>query len=514
MAEPKPIIQNTFHLAVAAVLRKLVVLVYFVIVARYAGLNVTGLFYLVICYGALFSAVVDLGLTNIFIRDASREPDRLEELLSRTLSLKVVLAVVAMASIAALLQALEYPTITNRLIYIVVVTVVLESFATTFFGCYRVHRDMRPEAVGMVVGGATTLMLGAAAVGLELSPYFLILAITLDTLVNFVMGWFVVTRWLKVRIRLALLASVSWDRITVGIPFALSALFVQVYAFDAVVLQRFMGETFVALYSVTARPVGAVQFVPLMLAVTLFPTFSRLYRLNRSALGLTLLQSHYLLLMASVPIVVLAVAGAEDIISLIFGPQYSSSVGPFRVMALSLVPIFLIAPTLALLNACNAQVTAALNVAAALVAHVTLSVWLIPQHGVIGAAIASTLSASGLAALCWYTAHRLVGTPLRSHVGQVIKVGLAAVAMSGLLAVSRETLPFMAMVVPSVLVYLTSIFLVEGVDRRGFRLSTARSRVQTLVDMLFQSPADLDTAVEGRPSSQTADHDPSEASRE
>lgn len=490
MAVPKPILLNTLHLTIAAVLRKAIILVYFVIVARYAGLNVTGLFYLVICYGALFSAVVDLGLTNTFIRDASREPARLEELLSRTLSLKLTLAVVGMLSIAALLQILDYPPITNRLIAIVVVTVVLESFGTTFFACYRVHRDMRPEAAGMVLGGLATLALGAMSVALGLSPYFLIIAIALDSLVNFAMGWFLVSRRLKVTIRISLRPHLSWHTIAVGLPFALSALFIQVYAFDAVVLQRFMGETFVALYSVAARPVASLRFVPMMLAVALFPTFSHLYRQDRTTLRLTLLQSQYVMLLASVPLVVWAVCGGDTIITMIFGAQYSSSIDPFRVMALSLIPVFVTAPALAVLNACNAQVIAALNVGAAIVVHAALSVWLIPTLGVNGAAIASTVSASVLAASCWYSGHRVARVALRSLVPQVLKVSVAAAAMAGLLVVGDRFLPFAALIVPSGALYIALVYLVEGFDGFHFSPARARRRLLALGTVFLRNPPD------------------------
>ncbi len=269
----RSIFGNTIYLTLAAGLRKLITLAYFVIVARYAGVDITGLFYLVICYGSLFHVVIDLGLTRLFIRNVSRKPDRLDQQLSQVLSIKLLLTALGVFGTIGLLHWLQYPLITSRLIYIVVVTMVHQSFSDTFYACFRALHDMRYEAAGMVVGNLVTLSLGGVAVFLGLSPYFLVIALALDGMVNFFVGLYLVRRKLKLALTFTFLPALFVRNLSTATPFALSALFARVYAFDGVVLQKFMGEPLVALSGVAARRVLCLQFVPALLGVVLFPFF-------------------------------------------------------------------------------------------------------------------------------------------------------------------------------------------------------------------------------------------------
>ena len=475
----RPIFGNTISL------RKLITLAYFVVVARYAGVNITGLFYLVICYGSLFHVVIDLGLTRLFIRNASRKPDRLDQRLSEVLSIKLLLAALGVVGTIGLLHWLQYPLITNRLIYIVVVTMVLQSFADTFYACFRALHNMRYEAAGMVAGKLVMLSLGGVAVLLGLSPYFLILALALDAMVNFLIGLYLVRRRLKLALTFTFLPTLFARNVSTAGPFALSALFAQVYAFDGVVLQKFMGEPFVALYGVAARPVSSLHFVPAMLGVVLFPLFSSAYQSDRQNLSATFINSQHAMLVIVAPLVAWGVAGSPTIIQLLFGSDYSSSATPLQIMTLSLPAIFLTYPLLALLNGCNRQQTAVRHLAFALTSHVMLSVWLIPRFGVVGAAIASTLSTMVLTASCSYSASRLLTSYSRGFGNRVLRVSVATVPMLVVLLLAHGRTNFAIAMLLSGGVYAAGLYLEEGIHDRRFRAAVANQRISDLARTLF-----------------------------
>ena len=487
MAQVRRIFGNTLYLTVSSALRKVITLVYYVIVARYAGLNVTGLFYLAIAYGSIFYVVIDLGLTNLFIRNVSREPGRLNQLLSELLSTKLVLASVGTLGTVVLLQWLRYPAITNHLIYIVVVTMVLQSFSAAFYACFRALQDLRFEAGGMVAGKLGMLTLGGGAVFLGLSPYFLIGAIALDSVANFLIGLYIVKRRLKPELRFSFLAKLPPETMSVAGPFMLSALFAEIYSFDTVVLQKFMGESVVAVYSVAARPISSLRFVPAMLAAVLFPTFSSLYKNSRLNLDSTFVRSQHVMVAMATPLMIWGVVSGPAIIDFVFGSAYGPSVGPFQIMALGLLPMFLTYPVLALLNACNMQKRAAGNLAVSTVVHVMLSVWLIPRYGVTGAAIASTLSATGLAGSCWYSVQRVANVSSRGFSVRMLKASAAALPMLAVLWVVDMRANFVVALVSSAMAYITGLYFVEGIEGGRFRSAAAKHRFNELARTVFRN---------------------------
>ena len=106
--------------AVARVTKNLLTFAYFVIIARYAGVRVAGLFFLVLAYGTLYLTLTDFGFTNVFIRDTARHPEDIQKNFSKTLSVKLLFIAILLALTLVAFNILDYPPITKTLVYIVV----------------------------------------------------------------------------------------------------------------------------------------------------------------------------------------------------------------------------------------------------------------------------------------------------------------------------------------------------------------------------------------------------------
>ena len=432
------IARNATTYTLALVAKKLLTFVYLVIVARYAGVNVTGLFFLVLAYGTLFLTFSDFGLTSVFIRDTARRPEDCERNFSETLSVKLLLTSILLPLILVVLNVLDYPPITKNLTYIVVLSQILASLSQTFFGCFRAMQRLHYEAVGLVVGSVLTLSVCFLAVYLNLSVYYLIFAVALDGLFNFVFSAVLVATKLRIVPRVAITREVVFRLVPVALPFALSAIFMRIYSLDIVLVSRFMDETHVAWYSVASRLAGSMRLVPLALGTILFPVFSVSHYTDRERMVRTFQRSEYLLMWLVIPVAAGGLLLAAPIIEAIFGADYEQSVVPFQVMCMALIPIFLSYPLISLLNAIGGQKASAFNLAAAIAVHVAASVVLIPKMGIVGAALSFGVSNLTLLVLCQYSASRFAVAGWGSW-GQWLKaIGLGTAAMAGTVWIVRD----------------------------------------------------------------------------
>jgi O-antigen/teichoic acid export membrane protein len=470
------IARNALYLTIASIFRKALTFLYFVIVARYMGVNTTGLFYLTICYGALFYIAMDFGLTHVFIRNASREPAQLGPLLSETLSLKLVLAVVGAGTVFLLVNLLGYPAITKDLIYVVVATMVLQSFSISFFACFRVLHQMRYEAIGMVIGKFLMLAFGGSAVFFRLSPYYLIVAIALDGIFNFLFSWY----FLKTRLNLVLRLSLSWPRVSkVGLmacPFFVSALMVELYSLDVIFLSKFMDEVAVGWYSAASKVVGSLRFLPIALSTALFPAFSVLYESERGRVSTMFLRSQDFMMWLAFPAAAGGFILARDFIPWVYGVNYYNSITPFQIMSLSLIPTFLYYPIAALLNACDQQRVNMSSLVFSILIHIACSILLIPRLGIKGAAISAIVSSTLLFGTSIVSAYHLVGFEAKTFVQSVLKASGATIPMAAVLILLQGKIHFIILVSLGMVAYLGAAYFLQGITGGRFEKREALRR--------------------------------------
>ena len=74
MLPQKNIVQNTAFLTAALILQKVIAYIFFLALARLLGASGTGEYVAAFSLTGLFSVFVDLGLSNVLVREIARAP--------------------------------------------------------------------------------------------------------------------------------------------------------------------------------------------------------------------------------------------------------------------------------------------------------------------------------------------------------------------------------------------------------------------------------------------------------
>ncbi len=391
MVSQDTISKSSFLFFLSLVGRKSISFVYFAVIARYSGQNTTAFFYLIISAWSIFSTLMDFGLSPILIRKLSHNLKKTEVYLGNVLSIKSILCFVGAVSAAFLISILDYPAITRQVLYVVIAGMVMESLSTTFYACLRAYRQSKYEAFGMDTGQAIALVIICLSVWLQVSVFWYITALTISSLFNLFYSYYSLKRLTNLQIRLYATPAI-YHFLKAAIPFFFSNIFSRLLLVNTLILSYFTTPAIVAVFSVPSMIINSLYFIPISLMVPLYPTFCRYRSRHSQKKAIALFNNSYILLLSIVLPVSLFFSLFPRVVIQIFGAGYLQSDSIFRLLALSLIPIFLNTLFSTVLNAYYRQKTVMVIVAVSGLLNIGLSILWIPKYQVWGIAYALLLS--------------------------------------------------------------------------------------------------------------------------
>ncbi len=424
----------------ASIAQKIISFAYFTIIARFIGVENTGSYFFALSFTTIFVVFVDLGFTNVLVREGAKYRDKISDYLSTILSVKILLGLVTYILMVFILNLLGYSGQIKSLIYLSGVTMLFDSLHLTMYGVFRARGDFRFEAGSIMISQFVTLILGSIFLYLQLPLIFLILAFTIPSVLNALFAGFVLMK--KFSISLV----PRFDRVIfkhiakITIPFAIASILARFYSYaDSMILSKIATLTDIGFYAIPYKITFAFQFIPLALVASLYPKFSEQFLSDRTRLSQSFLNSVRYLLIIVLPISVGVGVLSRDIILLLYTEMYLPSVLPLQILLGGLLFSFVSFPIGAFLNACDRQKTQTKIVAFVLIVNILLNLLLIPKLGIVGAAISASIGNFLLTVLGLREVRKII---------QIEKSGFLIDVSYYLLCVS----------IMGVIVYLSSVF--------------------------------------------------------
>jgi len=394
-SHPHRIAKNTTYLTMAYVVQKLLSFIYFIFVARMIGVDNVGKYVFALSFTTIFSVFIDLGLSPVLTRETAKETSRANSQLNNILGIKTILSVLTFIVVIALINILDYPTVTKTLVYLAGAIMVLDSFTLSFYAVFRGFQNLKYEALGMIIGQAITVIVGLTGLYLKFPLYIIIIALLANSFFNFLYSLILLEVKLGVKPRIKFNNAAGITLLKVALPFAIAAIFTRVYGYiDSVLLSILSGDKFVGWYGVAYKLTFALQFIPAAFAAAIFPAMSSYYACSKELLARTFERSMFYLMILALPISFGVIALADQVINKIYGPAFAPSILPLQILISSLVFIFLNYPVGSLLNACDRQSRNTFNMGIAMVVNIILNITLIPGYNFVGASIASIISSA------------------------------------------------------------------------------------------------------------------------
>jgi O-antigen/teichoic acid export membrane protein len=467
------IAKNTAFMTAASIGQKIISFVYFTMIARMVGVEGTGKYFFALSFTTIFVVFVDLGLTNVFVREAAKMKDKMQTYFSTVLSVKILLGVFSyIAAVIAIHLMGESEEIRN-LVYLSAVTMLFDSIHLTLYGSLRAIGDLKYEAISITVSQFLTLILGSVFLYLQLPLIFLILAFTIPSFLNVCYASYIVVKKYNLTLKPHFNKKTFLHLGRIAIPFALAAIFARVYSYmDTVLLKKLVDEVAVGYYSIPYKITFAFQFIPLALVAALYPRFSEFFVKDKKRLAHIFEQAMKYLMLIAFPVAVGIGVLAEDIILTLYTEQYLQSVLPLRILIASLIFSYISFPIGAFLNACNKQVSQTVIVGFVMVVNIILNIMLIPTYGIAGAASAAFMGNALLAILGYLVVPRITKVSHKFILTTLVQVVLSALIMGVAVFYINQMTQFVLAILVGVVVYPAALLF--------FRTITVKEVTETL----------------------------------
>jgi len=400
------VVKNTLFLTLSLVISKVLSFIYFAVVARYLGVEVTGAYIFALSLTTLCAIISDFGLTPFITRVVSAEQGS-PRIFGGAILTKILLIVASVAVVSGVTAFSSYEVAILRLLPFAMLVMVLDAVQVFLYGVLRGLQLLSYESIGMVSGQMLSLVFGVVGLLSGFDEVWLIIGLSLGSLLQVVLSWVIVARK-RVFVSVAFPSSHDMRLIGAGsIAFGLAGLFSRGYSqIDMVLLQHFTSLAVVGVYAVASKIVFSLQFIPIALSASLFPALSKVSHDTVASQKLLKGGFHYLMIIC-VPLSLCMIVFAQPILQFAFGVNYLLATIPLQILAVSLLFGFLDYPLGAYLNGSGKAKLQTMSMGITLGVNIMCNVLLIPYLGAVGAAI-SALIAQCVLFFCGYYFSRFV----------------------------------------------------------------------------------------------------------
>lgn len=452
----------------ALVLQKVISFTYFMLLARFLGPASLGKYYLAISLTTIFAIFIDLGFANVITREVAKNQEQASSWLGNILSLKIPLSLLAFFSILIFVNVSGYDSLTKNLIYISCISMVLDSFTSTFFSVARGFHNLKYESISSIVFQLIVLIIGYSALLLGGGLIPAIATLALASIYNFTYSWLILVYRIKVKVRLFWEKEIIREIVVISWPFAVYGIFQRLYTYlDSVLLSLMAGDLSVGLYQVAFKIIFALQFLPMAFTASLYPALSYYWKNNREQLAVSFERAMNYLIIISLPIIVGSIVLADKVV-LLFKEGYSGATLPLQISIISLFFIFLNFPIGSLLNACDKQRINTFNMGIVTVLSVLLNLLLIPFYKAVGASITVLVTNTLMFILGMIQVRKIITYRAAKNLKMLLKVSAASVLMGVIIFYGKGHLNIFIVTLLGAGLYFIFLFALGAIKKEDF----------------------------------------------
>lgn len=341
MDKPHQASRSFLFLLSSQLFSKIAGYLFFLLAARYLGVENFGIYTYALAVVTIFSVFIDYGFSTFSIREIAKDREKAHLFLSNTILLRTGMAVLAYGLILILTLLLERKPIKHEVLLVLNLYLFVRVFAESFDSLFFAFEKQAYKALLVVFNNLVILSFG----------YFLLKRgggiLTLSwvyvggaALTGALRIFLVSNKIVKPRFSFSL-EKCKWivKRSTgFALPILVASLNVRVCI---LILSSLKGDLLVGLYNAASRLIDGLNFVPATLGFIIYPMFSRTHSTESGAFQRIMNRASKFILGLSLPIVIGVSILSRPIVATFYGQEYSSSALALSILACGLIPISL-----------------------------------------------------------------------------------------------------------------------------------------------------------------------------
>lgn len=361
-------------------------------VARYLGPEQFGIFSYAIAFTSIFSVIAKLGLDGIVVRDLINEPDKRDIYLGTAFWLKLVGALITLGIVALATLFTSNDGTTNIYIFIIASGLIFQSFEVVDF-YFQSQVLLKFVSLCKMTQLFFSSLLKLYLIYTTADLYSFVLVSLIDQII-LALSHYVAYRCQKLGgfyhrfewIMAKKLLKNSW-------PLILSGLVVMIYMrIDQIMIKVMLGEKEVGLFSSAVRLSEVSYFIPMIITTSIFPAVVSAKKVNETLYYTRLQQLFTIMVWVAISIALPITFLSDWLVVLLYGELYREAGKVLMIQIWASVFVFLGVASGSWYTSENLQLYAFCRTFFGAVINIMLNLFLIPNYGLVGAAIATLIS--------------------------------------------------------------------------------------------------------------------------
>lgn len=363
-----------------------------IIIARYLGPGQYGLMNYVISYVFLFQVFASFGLDSIETREEARRPEQKDTIIGSAFFVKIVIGIITIALCVGSSYFVEGDFGVVMLVFLYSSTIVINSaqvIRNYFFSIVQNEYVVKTEIFSTIIGMFLKLFL----LYIHADLVWFILVCVIDPIIVAFGYFYAYTRKVASVFQWKVNKREVHYLMKESFPLLLTNAAVIIYQrIDTVMIGQMIDKESVGYFSVASRFVEILIYIPMVLAQTITPILVKSRERNMEEYHQRAQQFMNLSVWASLFASVVMALIAYPLITILFGMEYIPAVIVLQIMSFKAVSVALSNTAGALLVTEGLQKLAILRDGFGCIVCITLNMLLLPQLGIVGAAITAIVS--------------------------------------------------------------------------------------------------------------------------
>jgi O-antigen/teichoic acid export membrane protein len=384
--------QNTSWILTERLITMGISVIVVVYVARYLGPEEFGILNFALSCVAILSAFANLGLDDVVVRNLVLSPDETDSILGTAFTLKFI-GFCCFEGILILFVALAPIERTSAVFILIVSLSLLFQVYSVIDFYFQSKVAVRYSSLSKIVATLTGAAVRIALVIFQAPLAFFAAAFVLDSavLAIFLAHAFKANYGKPIRVRFD--SRLAVKMLNNSFPLMLSGLAIMVYMrIDQVMIKQLVSAEAVGIYSAAVRLSEAFNFIPIAICTSLFPAMLQSKNESETRFIGNLQRLYDMMVVLSVGISIPLAFLSDHIILFLYGAPYAQAAEVLRISVCGNIFVFLGVASGKWLMTENFTKHALLRTLYGAVVNILLNSFLIPSHGIYGAALATVVS--------------------------------------------------------------------------------------------------------------------------
>jgi O-antigen/teichoic acid export membrane protein len=388
MSSFKSIGRNSIFLVSSQITEKILYLLMVILLARFLGKADYGRLIYALSFANLFTFFWDFGLGRLITRDVAANRSMASTIFSSKVKFQVLSCLAGILVLSFYLLLFEGKTLEAFLIFILGISTAFNYLSNSFRSVFIAFEKAEYETFFNVILRSGLLVAIFLTTHAGLGLIWISIVLLFFSLLNLSGSWVLVE---KIFFRLAFRERVVsfWSTIRDSFPIALTIAFATFYLqINKILLLKWKGAEATGIYGAVEMIVMTLMIISNSLVLATFPVISRENRISKEKTFPIYKSVFKFLITLGLPVALGGMLLNKEIISLIYGAEFSESKEVLKILIWVTPIVFLTNFTGSCLVAIDKQKLLAYIYGFNTLLNLALNLVLIPYYGYIGAAIA------------------------------------------------------------------------------------------------------------------------------